>query len=90
MTVPRRELVTAVAVASPDRTRWCDSCMSSDGFEADVFAMLPSGLQQIGLFQGCDRCDPDGRIVCFYCAAPFVGGAAFWHHLHRSHGEAGG
>ncbi|MFC0504215.1 hypothetical protein [Micromonospora costi] len=90
MTEPRMELVQAVAVSGDERTRWCDGCLTSAGFEAGVFAMLPSGLQLLATFQGCDRCDPDGTLLCFYCPARVVGGAAFWLHIRDRHGTAGG
>lgn len=78
----RAELIQAVAVADDDRSRWCASCNTSEGFEADLFAMLATGLQKIGLFVGCDRCDPGSeKIVCHYCPRTIDGGVAFHRHL---------
>lgn len=59
--------------------------MSSEGYEADVFAMLTSGLQKIATFRGCERCDPDGVLACHYCEATRAGGAEFWEHLRDTH-----
>lgn len=87
----RMEQVMAVAAAEDARPAWCDSCMSSDGFEARVFAMVPSGLQQIATFTGCDRCgDEAGTITCFYCGQTATGGAEFFDHVRDKHAELAG
>lgn len=76
------ELASAVAVADDVRSRWCGTCLTSAGYEADVYAMVPSGLQLIGTLTGCDRCDPDSVvIVCHYCPTTVSGGVAFHRHL---------
>lgn len=78
----RTELIRAVAMNEDCRPRWCTSCNTSEGFESDLFAMLTSGLQKIGTFVGCDRCDPDSeKIVCHYCSRTVVGGVAFHRHM---------
>lgn len=85
--MPRMELAAAVAVAEDVRQRWCASCATSDGFEADVFAMVPSGLQKLAVWRGCTRCDPNGVLVCHYCGAVARGGARFHGHIAAVHGE---
>lgn len=78
----RTELASAVAVAEDVRPRWCHTCNTSEGFEADVFAMVPSGLQKLGTISGCDRCDPVGvAILCHYCPTTVTSGDAFHRHL---------
>lgn len=87
----RTELVSAVAVSEELRSRWCDSCQTSAGFEADIFAMVPSGLQKLGVFSGCDRCDPAGAVlICHFCGVGASGGGEFWEHIRDQHSEAGG
>lgn len=86
----RFELVSAVAVAEDVRQIWCDTCLSSSAFEAVLFAMVPSGLQQIGTFRTCERCQPDqSTITCFYCTATADDGGRFWEHIRDTHSEAG-
>lgn len=84
------ELASAVAVAEDVSPRWCDTCQTSAGFAADIFAMVPSGLQKLGVFIGCDRCNPDGLIICQYCGTPAAGGREFWQHIRDVHSQAGG
>ncbi len=76
------ELASAAAVADDVRRRWCGTCLTFAGHEADIFAMVPSGLQKIGTFTGCERCDPENTvIVCHYCPTIVSGGVAFHRHL---------
>ena len=80
--MPATELVTAVAVDGEVLGRWCDGCQSSAGFSARLWAMLPSGLRELGTIVGCDYCDPDAEtIVCAFCPTSVNGGTAFHRHM---------
>lgn len=79
------ELVHAVAASEEIRPRWCDSCSTSEGYEADIYAMLPSGLQKIATFTGCERCNASGVLVCHYCGETREDGGAFWQHVRDTH-----
>lgn len=86
--MPRMELVIHV-VAGTARTLWCDTCQTSEGYEADVFALVASGLQQLGTIAGCGRCDLDAGVIrCHYCPAVLADAGVFWRHMAARHGEA--
>ncbi|MCX5066668.1 hypothetical protein OOJ91_12340 [Micromonospora lupini] len=88
---PRFELVGAVTAAEDVRSVWCDTCMSSNAFEAALFALVPSGLQQLGTFRTCERCNPDrSTLTCFYCGTTVDDGGRFWVHIRDVHSKSGG
>ncbi|WBB94176.1 hypothetical protein [Verrucosispora sp. WMMC514] len=86
----RVELVQAVAVGGDERPRWCDGCLTSAGYDADVWAMLPSGLILLGTFRACDTCDPDGQVVCAFCPTAVTDGGRFFAHIRDRHAEGSG
>jgi hypothetical protein len=38
------------------RSAWCDVCNTSARYVADVYALGPSGVTRVGVFEHCPRC----------------------------------
>jgi hypothetical protein len=45
-----------VLTHGPLRSAWCDVCNTSARYVADVYALGPSGVTRVGVFEHCPRC----------------------------------
>lgn len=52
------KLIVTIASGQP-RMSWCNGCMTSSRYEADLFILGASGLTTLGTARGCERCGPD-------------------------------
>lgn len=52
------DLVVTIGPGEP-RRKWCNRCLTSAGYEVDVFMLTINGLTSLGTISGCERCEPD-------------------------------
>ncbi len=55
----KREIVIQLATSEPRLHMWCDRCMTSGGYEVDMYRLTEDGPHSMGTLRGCYRCAHD-------------------------------